>query len=161
MPIARARRAMDAVFQTDLDLKSDAKLSAGDPRFLLERLVIGLCQPLTGRRVPTPTRRTVTRIGRRGAPRRQIARGERRERSSGSADAAIATGSRGRDAEQEASEQLRGAECDPPARWPARGRPSHSRGREPGAGCPQRLAPSATRSPTSRSRAVISALSTP
>jgi DNA polymerase-3 subunit delta len=44
MPIARARRAMDAVFQADLDLKSDAKLSAGDPRFLLERLVIGLCQ---------------------------------------------------------------------------------------------------------------------
>ena len=44
MPIARARKAMDAVFQTDLDLKSDAKLAAGDPRFLLERLVIGLCR---------------------------------------------------------------------------------------------------------------------
>ena len=43
-PIARARKAMDAVFQTDLDLKSDAKLAAGDPRFLLERLVIGLCR---------------------------------------------------------------------------------------------------------------------
>ena len=44
VPIARARTAMDAVFQTDLDLKSDAKLAAGDPRFLLERLVIGLCR---------------------------------------------------------------------------------------------------------------------
>lgn len=44
LPIARARQAMDAVFQTDLDLKSEAKLAAGDPRFLLERLVIGLCR---------------------------------------------------------------------------------------------------------------------
>jgi DNA polymerase-3 subunit delta len=43
-PIARARQAMDAVLQTDIDLKSDAKLAAGDPRFLLERLVIGLCR---------------------------------------------------------------------------------------------------------------------
>jgi DNA polymerase III delta subunit len=43
-PIGRARAAMDAVFQTDMDLKSDAKLAAGEPRFLLERLVIGLCR---------------------------------------------------------------------------------------------------------------------
>jgi DNA polymerase III delta subunit len=33
------RRAVDAVFRTDLDLKR----SAGDPRFLLERLVVELC----------------------------------------------------------------------------------------------------------------------
>ena len=33
------RRAVDAVFRTDLDLKR----SAGDPRVLLERLVVELC----------------------------------------------------------------------------------------------------------------------
>jgi DNA polymerase III delta subunit len=38
-PDARARRALDAVFQADLAIKS----SAGEPRFLLERLLIELC----------------------------------------------------------------------------------------------------------------------
>lgn len=37
----RARRVMDALLRTDLDLKS----SAGDPRVLLERLVVELCEP--------------------------------------------------------------------------------------------------------------------
>lgn len=38
-PDARARRGIDAVFRTDLAIKS----STGEPRFLLERLVIELC----------------------------------------------------------------------------------------------------------------------
>lgn len=38
-PDARARRALDAVFQTDLALKT----SGGEPRYLLERLVVELC----------------------------------------------------------------------------------------------------------------------
>ena len=43
MPLADPRRvpaAVDALFRTDLDLKS----SAGDPRVLLERLVVELCR---------------------------------------------------------------------------------------------------------------------
>ena len=57
----RVRPAVEALFRTDLDLKS----SGGDPRVLLERLVVELCRPLTclrdasrepglvaGRRVP-------------------------------------------------------------------------------------------------------------
>jgi hypothetical protein len=36
---ARVPAAVDALFRTDLDLKS----SAGDPRVLLERLVVELC----------------------------------------------------------------------------------------------------------------------
>ena len=40
-PDERARHGLDAVFETDLALKS----SAGEPRFLLERLVIELCAP--------------------------------------------------------------------------------------------------------------------
>jgi DNA polymerase III subunit delta len=38
-PDARARQGLDAVFRTDLAIKS----SAGEPRFLIERLVIELC----------------------------------------------------------------------------------------------------------------------
>jgi DNA polymerase-3 subunit delta len=38
-PDDRVKRSLDAVFQTDLAIKS----SAGEPRFLLERLVIELC----------------------------------------------------------------------------------------------------------------------
>ena len=38
-PDDRAKRALDAVFEADLAIKS----SAGEPRFLLERLVIELC----------------------------------------------------------------------------------------------------------------------
>ena len=39
--------AVEALFRTDLDLKR----SAGDPRILLERLVVELCQPRAARRV--------------------------------------------------------------------------------------------------------------
>jgi len=39
LPAAKLRTAMDAVFRTDLALKS----SGGDPRVLLERLVVELC----------------------------------------------------------------------------------------------------------------------
>jgi hypothetical protein len=38
-PEARARRALDLVLETDIALKS----SAGEPRFLIEKLVIELC----------------------------------------------------------------------------------------------------------------------
>ena len=38
---AEVRRAIDALFRTDQDLKR----SAGDPRVLLERLVVELCTP--------------------------------------------------------------------------------------------------------------------
>jgi DNA polymerase III subunit delta len=47
---ADVRMAVDAVFRTDADLKR----SAGDPRVLLERLVVELC---SGRRVRTTGRR--------------------------------------------------------------------------------------------------------
>lgn len=40
MPPARLRTAIESVFRTDLELKS----SAGDPRILLERLVVELCE---------------------------------------------------------------------------------------------------------------------
>ncbi|MGE0593503.1 MAG: DNA polymerase III subunit delta [Vicinamibacterales bacterium] len=40
-PPARLRAAIEAVFRTDLALKS----SGGDPRVLLERLVVELCEP--------------------------------------------------------------------------------------------------------------------
>jgi DNA polymerase III delta subunit len=39
LPKARVRAAVDALFRTDLALKS----SGGDPRILLERLVVELC----------------------------------------------------------------------------------------------------------------------
>jgi DNA polymerase III delta subunit len=42
----RLRRAVDALFRTDVDLKR----SAGDPRVLLERLVVELCERQTGAR---------------------------------------------------------------------------------------------------------------
>jgi DNA polymerase III delta subunit len=40
LPGARLRKAIDAVFRTDLALKS----SGGEPRMLLERLVVELCE---------------------------------------------------------------------------------------------------------------------
>jgi DNA polymerase III delta subunit len=40
LPGARVRKAIDAVFRTDLALKS----SGGEPRILLERLVVELCE---------------------------------------------------------------------------------------------------------------------
>jgi DNA polymerase III delta subunit len=49
MPSARLRAAIEAVFRTDLALKS----SAGDPKVLLERLVVELCEP-KGRLSPSP-----------------------------------------------------------------------------------------------------------
>ena len=49
MPTQRVRPAVDAVFRTDLALKS----SGGDPRILLERLVVELCGE-GGRRPPAP-----------------------------------------------------------------------------------------------------------
>ena len=45
LPGSRVRSAIDAVFRTDLALKS----SGGEPRMLLERLVVELC----GDRRPT------------------------------------------------------------------------------------------------------------
>lgn len=48
---ARARLLLDAVLRTDLDLKT----SGGDPRVLLERLVVELCGgPAPERRTPAP-----------------------------------------------------------------------------------------------------------
>jgi DNA polymerase III delta subunit len=41
LPSLRLRAAIDAVFRTDLALKS----SGGDPRILVERLVVELCGP--------------------------------------------------------------------------------------------------------------------
>jgi DNA polymerase III delta subunit len=41
LPAVRIRPAIDAVFRTDAALKS----SGGDPRILLERLVVELCEP--------------------------------------------------------------------------------------------------------------------
>ena len=41
LPASRLRTAIDAVFRTDLALKS----SGGDPRVLLERLVVEMCEP--------------------------------------------------------------------------------------------------------------------
>jgi len=52
MPPPRVRPAIDAVFRTDLALKS----SGGDPRILLERLVVELCGPETGRGRPVAPR---------------------------------------------------------------------------------------------------------
>ncbi len=48
MPTPRVRQAIDAVFRTDLALKS----SGGEPRILLERLVVELCGNGTARPVP-------------------------------------------------------------------------------------------------------------
>ena len=41
LPASRLRTAIDAVFRTDLALKT----SGGDPRVLLERLVVEMCEP--------------------------------------------------------------------------------------------------------------------
>jgi DNA polymerase-3 subunit delta len=46
LPTARVPEAIDAVFRADLDLKS----SVGEPRILLERLVLELCEPRRRRR---------------------------------------------------------------------------------------------------------------
>jgi DNA polymerase III delta subunit len=46
LPAPRVKAAIDAVFRTDLAIKS----SAGDPRTLLERLVVELCGPSGARR---------------------------------------------------------------------------------------------------------------
>jgi DNA polymerase III delta subunit len=51
LPPQRIQSGIDAVFRTDLALKS----SGGDPRILLERLVVELCG--TGRLKPVPTYR--------------------------------------------------------------------------------------------------------
>jgi len=49
LPAPRVRPAIDAVFRTDLALKS----SGGDPRTLLERLIVELCaEPGSARRAP-------------------------------------------------------------------------------------------------------------
>jgi DNA polymerase-3 subunit delta len=48
MPAARLKAAIDAVFRTDLALKS----SGGDPKVLLERLVVELCGGATRRPQP-------------------------------------------------------------------------------------------------------------
>jgi DNA polymerase-3 subunit delta len=48
MPSTRVREAIDAVFRTDLALKS----SGGEPRILLERLVVELCGTGAGRGTP-------------------------------------------------------------------------------------------------------------
>ena len=52
LPSPRLREAVDAVFRTDIALKS----SGGDPRILLERLVVELCGP-SGRLKPAPAYR--------------------------------------------------------------------------------------------------------
>jgi DNA polymerase III subunit delta len=54
MPSQRVRPAIDAVFRTDLALKS----SGGDPRILLERLVVELCGTGVGRAVSGSPART-------------------------------------------------------------------------------------------------------
>jgi DNA polymerase-3 subunit delta len=52
MPSTRVREAIDAVFRTDLALKS----SGGEPRILLERLVVELCGRGAGRGSPVHRR---------------------------------------------------------------------------------------------------------
>lgn len=53
LPSPRIRAAIDAVFRTDIALKS----SGGDPRILLERLVVELCGTSKGGRAPAPAYR--------------------------------------------------------------------------------------------------------
>lgn len=53
----RVREAVEAVFRTDLALKS----SGGDPRILLERLVVELCGTIKGRAPAPPYRRPMPR----------------------------------------------------------------------------------------------------
>jgi DNA polymerase-3 subunit delta len=50
-PPERVRAAVDAVFRTDLAMKS----SGGEPRILLERLIVELCARPGGRAVPSPS----------------------------------------------------------------------------------------------------------
>ena len=50
MPRARLKDAIDAVFRTDEAIKS----SGGDPKVLLERLVVELCEPRTHFQRPRP-----------------------------------------------------------------------------------------------------------
>jgi DNA polymerase III subunit delta len=53
VPSPRLRNAIDAVLRTDVALKS----SGGDPRILLERLVVELCADATARKGPSYGRR--------------------------------------------------------------------------------------------------------
>ena len=53
MPRARLKQAIDAVFRTDEAIKS----SGGDPKILLERLVVELCDPKGRSRTPPAYRR--------------------------------------------------------------------------------------------------------
>jgi len=55
MPRPRLKDAIDAVFRTDEAIKS----SGGDPKVLLERLVVELCEPQT--RLPRPRPRAAAR----------------------------------------------------------------------------------------------------
>ena len=55
MPRTRVKAAIDAVFRTDEAIKS----SGGDPKVLLERLVVELCEPQTG--LPRPRPRAAAR----------------------------------------------------------------------------------------------------
>ncbi|MEQ1574473.1 MAG: DNA polymerase III subunit delta [Vicinamibacterales bacterium] len=57
LPSARLHAAMDAVLRTDLALKS----SGGDPRILIERLVVELCGAGVSRQRPTPGARQWSR----------------------------------------------------------------------------------------------------
>lgn len=52
-PGSRLRAAIDALYRTDIALKS----SGGDPRILLERLVVELCGETAGRKAPPYARR--------------------------------------------------------------------------------------------------------
>jgi len=56
LPAARLREAIDAVFRADIALKS----SGGEPRILLERLVVELCEP--PRRPRRGSERSATRL---------------------------------------------------------------------------------------------------
>jgi DNA polymerase III delta subunit len=51
MPAPRLKKSIDAVFRTDVALKS----SAGDPKVLLERLVVELCTTTTASRPASRT----------------------------------------------------------------------------------------------------------
>jgi DNA polymerase III delta subunit len=48
LPSPRVKPAVEAVFRTDIALKS----SAGDPRTLIERLVVEMCEERTGTKRP-------------------------------------------------------------------------------------------------------------
>ena len=60
MPRARLKEAIDAVFRTDEAIKS----SGGDPKILLERLVVELCGPASAGPSVTASSRTASRTWR-------------------------------------------------------------------------------------------------